>query len=107
MVKRSGGSIGDLGYEGEPDVNTPIKKKPEIPLLDWQTEFNTQLAKIRVAAEWGIGHAKNWRILTSRYRGDLSRINADIQATVGLQKLNELVSDRRLTFERIKTAVSE
>jgi hypothetical protein len=107
MVKRSGGGIGDLGYEGEPDLNTPIKRKPGIPLLEWQAEFNTRLAKIRVGAEWGIGHAKNWRILTSRYRSDLNRIDADIQTAVGLQKINELVSDRRLTFGRIKAAVSE
>jgi hypothetical protein len=107
VVKRSGGCIGDLGYEGEPDVNTPIKRKPGIPLVDWQQQFNTQLAKIRVGAEWGIGHMKNWRILTSRYRSDLSRIDADIQAAVGLQKINELLSGRRLTFRRIKEAVSE
>jgi len=107
VVKRSGGCIGDLGYEGESDVNTPIKRKPGIPLVEWQAHFNTQLAKIRVAAEWGIGHAKNWRILTSRYRSDLTRIDADIQAVVGLQKLNEQASDRRLKFGRVKAAVSE
>jgi hypothetical protein len=107
VVKNSGGSVGDLGYEGEADVNTPIKRKPGTPLLDWQVEFNTRLAKIRVAAEWGIGHAKNWRILSTCYRSDLTRIDTDIQAAVGLQKINELVSDRRLTFQRIKTAVSE
>ncbi|MEX5712531.1 transposase family protein, partial [Parafrankia sp. FMc6] len=80
IVKRSGGSLGDLGYEGAPDVRTPIKKKPGTPLEDWQRQLNTQFAKVRVAVEWGVGHAKNWRILTSRYRSDLSRIDADIQA---------------------------
>jgi hypothetical protein len=108
LLTKLGHALGDLGYEGEPDaVNTPIKKKPKIDLTDDQKEFNTTFARIRVAAEWGIAHAKNWRILTTRYRSDLQRIDTDIQATVGLQKLNEEHAQRRLTFQRIKTAVSE
>ena len=39
--------------------------------------------------EWAIAHLKNWRILATRYRSDLSRIDTDIQAVAGLQKLNE------------------
>jgi hypothetical protein len=55
----------------------------------------------------GVAHLKNWRILASRYRSDLSRIDTDIQATTGLQKLNEQFAERNLSFDRIKTAVSE
>jgi hypothetical protein len=54
-----------------------------------------------------VAHAKNWRILATRYRSDLSRIDADIQAAVGLQKLNEEYAERPPTFDRIKAAVSE
>jgi DDE superfamily endonuclease/Helix-turn-helix of DDE superfamily endonuclease len=107
VVKCSGGGMGDLGYEGETTVSTPFKKKQGVPLVDWQVNLNTQFATIRVAAEWGIAHAKNWRILSGRYRSDLSRIDLDIQAAAGLQKINELFADRRLSFERIKLAVSE
>jgi len=108
LVERIGHALGDLGYEGEPDaVNTPIKKKPRIDLTEDQREFNTTFARIRVAVEWGVAHAKNWRILATRYRSDLSRIDADIQAAVGLQKLNEEYAERPLTFDRIKAAVSE
>ncbi|THJ25393.1 transposase family protein, partial [Candidatus Frankia alpina] len=99
VVRRSGGGMGDLGYEGEPTVRTPLKKKQRIPLADWQTQLNTQFAKIRVAVEWGVAHTKNWRILSTRYRSDLSRVDLDIQATVGLQKINELFADRHPSFE--------
>jgi hypothetical protein len=108
LLKRLSHALGDLGYEGEPNaVNTPIKKKPKIDLIDDQREFNITFARIRVAVEWGVGHAKNWRILATRYRSDLTRIHDDIQATIGLQKLNEETAGRRLTFQRIKAAVSE
>ncbi len=49
---------------------------------------------------------KNWRIMTTRYRSDLGRIDADIQAAVGLQVLNEQFADRRLTFDRVKKATA-
>lgn len=108
LLKDIGQAIGDGGYQGEPDtITTPIKKKAGIDLTDQQKKFNTAFARIRVGVEWGVGHAKNWRILATRYRSDLTRIDTDIQATIGLQKLNEKYSGRRLTFERINTAVSE
>lgn len=105
LLHQSGGAIGDLGYEGEPDVvRTPVKKRPNIDLRDVERDLNRAFARIRVGAEWGVGHLKNWRILSTRYRADLSRIDTDIQAAVGLQKLNEQFSGRRLTYDRIKTA---
>jgi len=108
LLKQIGHAVADTGYIGEPDaLNTPIKKKPRIDLTDEQKQFNTVFARIRVAVEWAIGHLKNWRILATRYRSDLSRIDTDTQAVLGLQKLNEQFSERRLTFDRIKSAVSE
>lgn len=101
-------AVADTGYEGEPAVVTfPIKKKPLINLTDEQRDFNTRLAKIRVGAEWGVAHLKNWRILCTRYRSDLHRIDTDTTAVAGLQKLNEAHSDRKLNLNRIRKAVSE
>ncbi|TFE23638.1 hypothetical protein E0F15_22980 [Frankia sp. B2] len=102
VARRFGGCMTDLGYEGEPAVHTPRKKKPGTSLTGWQKQLNAELASVRVAAEWGVAHAKNWRILTSHYRSDLGRIDADIQTAVGLQKINEQQSERILSFERIK-----
>lgn len=104
-MKKSGGGIGDLGYEGEPEVvYTPIKKRQKVGLRDLERHLNRGLAQIRVGAEWGVGHLKNWRILSTRYRSDLSRIDTDIQAAVGLQRLNERTSEHRLTYDRVKKA---
>lgn len=102
VARRFGGCMTDLGYEGEPAVHTPRKKKPGTSLTGWQKQLNAEFASVRVAAEWGVAHAKNWRILTSHYRSDLGRIDADIQTAVGLQKINEQQSERILSFERIK-----
>ena len=107
MIPHCGAAAADLEYEGAPGVVIPIKKKRGIELTDREREFNTKFAKIRVAVEWGVAHAKNWRILCTRYRSDLCRIDADIQAVVGLQKLNEQLVERSLTFDRIKATVSE
>lgn len=52
--------------------------------------------------ERAIAHLKNWRIPATRYRSGLSRIDTDIQAVAGQQKLNEAHAERRLTFNRIK-----
>lgn len=105
LVRKSGGGIGDLGYEGEPGVvHTPIKKRPNVDLRGFEAGLNRSFTRIRVGVEWGVGHLKNWRILTTRYRSDLTRIDTDVQATVGLQKLNEQFADRRLSYTRIKAA---
>ena len=105
LVRRSGGGIGDLGYEGELDImHTPIKKRPNIDLRGVERNLNRSLARVRGGVEGGVGHRKNWRITTTRYRSDLSRIDTDLQATVGLQKLNEQFADRPLSDDRIKAA---
>ncbi len=85
-------------------MHTPIKKRLNADLSDVERDLNRSLARIRVGAEWGVGHLKNWRILATCYRSDLSRIDTDIHAVVGLQKLNEQLADRRLTYDRIKAA---
>lgn len=100
LLTGAGGGVGDAGYQGC-ELVTPIKKKPGVPRAESDTEFNTAIAKTRVGAEWGFAHLKNWRILASRYRSDLSRIDTVIQAVTGLQIINEHCSDRRLTFARL------
>jgi hypothetical protein len=44
---------------------------------------------------------KNWRITTTRYRGHLDRINNAILTVVGLQALNNQLSDRTLSLTRL------
>ncbi|WP_239395015.1 transposase family protein [Frankia sp. CiP3] len=109
MIAHAGGGrgIGDLAYEGERKaVSTHVKKKPKKELVEFEKKINTIFAKIRVPVEWGVGHLKNWRILSTRYRSDLACIDTDIQAAIGLQVLNEFHADRRLTFHRLKKAMT-
>lgn len=107
ILAYSGGGVGDSGYQGCGLVS-PIKKRPGIDRLEHDIAFNTGLAKVRVSAEWGFAHAKNWRILAGRYRGDLCRIDSVVQAVTGLQILNERFSGRRLTFRQgLTSGVSE
>ena len=79
-----------------------MKKKPGADLAEPDGALNRRLSTIRVAVEWAIAHLKNWRILATCYRSDLTRIDTDIQAVAGLQKLNQAHAVRRLTFDRIK-----
>lgn len=104
LITNSGGGIADLGYEGAPELITPVKKPAGAALADADRQFNVRLATIRAAVKGGVAHLKNWRILAHRYRSDLTRINTDIHAVIGLQKLNEQLSGQRLSFHRIIAA---
>lgn len=105
LVRQAGGALGDLGYQGESDViHVPIRKRPTVDLHGVERDINHSFARVRVAVEWGAAHLKNWRIATTRYRSNLTRIDVDIQAIVGLQKLNEQYAQRTLTYTRIKAA---
>jgi hypothetical protein len=100
------GWLGDAGFAGTTGT-VPSKKPAGRDLTADEKAFNKRVRKMRTANEWGIGHAKNWRILTTRYRSDLTRIDTDIQATIGLQKLNEQFSGIKLSWDRVKNAISE
>jgi hypothetical protein len=102
VAKASGGGVGDSGYQGTGLV-TPIKKKPGLELTEEEKRFNASVASVRVGAEHAIAHLKNWRIVASRYRGHLDyRADNVILAVVGLQALNDRLSDRKLSFARFK-----
>lgn len=101
VLDASGGGVADAGYQGA-DAVTPAKKPKGGQLTASQKQFNTQVAKIRVPVEWAIAHVKNWRILASRYRGYVNhRLDNVVLAAVGLQALNDRLSDRNLSFARL------
>jgi DDE superfamily endonuclease len=78
-----------------------IKENPGRKLTDEEHRFNAQVASIRFVVEQAIAHMKNWRITTTRYRGHLDRINNVILTVVGLQALNDQLSDRALSLTRL------
>jgi hypothetical protein len=95
-----GGLVADSGYQGIDGV-IPIKEKSSRKLTDEEHRFNAQVASIRFVVEQAIAHMKNWRITTTRYRGHLDRINDVILTVVGLQALNDQLSDRALSLARL------
>ena len=75
--------LGDKGYVGN-DMLTPIKKPKHRKLLAWETEFNTQINKIRYMIERTIANFKTWRIMHTDYRRPLETFEETISAVVGL-----------------------
>ncbi len=67
---------GDKGYVGRGMI-TPIKKIPELELLDWQKSFNTAINRTRAVVERVIANLKNWRILHTDYRRPLDSFAHD------------------------------
>jgi len=100
VMAASGGGVGDSGYQGT-ELVTPIKKKPGIELVDSQSQFNAGVASVRVGVEHAIAHIKNWRIMASRYRGELTdRFDNVVLVTAGLQAINDRLAARKLSFAR-------
>lgn len=103
-----GGGVGDSGFQGT-NLTVPDKKPRGGELTDKKKANNKRISTVRVGVEWCIAHLKNWRILTTRYRGEINhRLDNIIQAVAGLQRLNDTHSTRKLTFTRLqkKEAVS-
>jgi hypothetical protein len=100
VLAGSGGLIGDAGYQGIDGI-TPFKENPARKLTDGHHRFNAQVAAIRFVVEQAIAHIKNWRIMTTRYRGHLDRIDNVILAAIGLQALNDQLSDRSLSLSQL------
>ena len=57
----------DKGYVGL-GCDTPFKRRPGKPLLDWQKRFNKGINQIRYVVERSIAHLKVWRILSTPCR---------------------------------------
>ncbi|MFC2668657.1 MAG: transposase family protein [Corynebacterium matruchotii] len=57
----------DKGYVGL-GCDTPLKRRPGKPLLDWQKRFNKGINTIRYVVERSIAHLKTWRILSTPCR---------------------------------------
>lgn len=68
---------------------TPIRRTPGRPLLDWEKEHNRTLARLRAPVEHAIAHLKQWKILSTGYRGPLPHL-PDTIATVTRLELYRL-----------------
>jgi hypothetical protein len=81
-------AVADLGYVGVDGIDlAPIRKPPGADLHDTQVTFNTQLSRIRAAAEHAIAHLKTWRMLSEeggRYRPPINKYASMLKAVTGL-----------------------
>lgn len=74
---------GDTGFIGAGMI-TSIRKPQHRELLDWEKEFNRQIAKFRWIIEQVIANFKTWRIMHTDYRRPLDTFSETISAVVGL-----------------------
>lgn len=81
-------TVADLGYVGVEGIDlAPIRTPQGAELYDTQTEFNTQLSRIRAAVEHAIAHLKTWRMLSEeggRYRPPIKKYSSMLKAVTGL-----------------------
>jgi hypothetical protein len=75
--------LADLGYLGL-DLLTPIRKPPGGELREVDKEFNRALAKLRAAVERAAAHLKDWKVLTTRYRGPLNAFPQVVKTVTAL-----------------------
>lgn len=74
---------GDTGFIGAGMI-TSIRKPQHRELLDWEKEFNRQIAKFRWVIEQVIANFKAWRIMHTDYRRPLETFSETISAVVAL-----------------------
>jgi hypothetical protein len=75
--------MGDKGYVGN-GMLIPLKKPIRRDLLDRETEFNTQINKIRYVIEQTIANLKIGRILHTDYRRPFETFAVTISAVIAL-----------------------
>src|SRR5512135_2301039 len=88
LLDSCGAMIGATGYPGSGMV-TPAKKPAGGERPDKVRKPNPRISKARVVVARGIAHLKHWRVLSTRYRSDLSRIDTEAQVVAGRQRLHE------------------
>lgn len=75
---------GDLGYIGS-EMITGRRKPPGQEHTPLQLQANHAIASFRSHNEHVIGHLKNWKMLSNRYRPPLEKLAEAVQAIVALQ----------------------
>jgi hypothetical protein len=76
--------IADPAYQGTQAI-TPRKKPKGGELSDGDKENNKAISSIRSTVERCISHVKNWKILSSGYRGRLAELPGIIRIITSLE----------------------
>jgi hypothetical protein len=80
--------VADTGYLGHHEVFTPPRKPAGRERSDAHKQAASAIAKIRWAAEQAIAHLKNWKILSTRYRGPWHKLPTVIHTVASLELFN-------------------
>lgn len=65
-------------------MTTPIRKRADRDLLDWEKEFSTAVNRIRYVIERVIANFKTWRIMHTDYRRPLATFTTTISTVIAL-----------------------
>ena len=77
---------GDLAYIGT-SCQTPIKKKKNTPLTEYQKSFNKQFSRSRITVEHVFAHLKKFNILNHKFRNSISTYNLIFKNIAGIRNL--------------------
>ena len=77
--------VGDLGFAGL-GITTPMRKPPGGALWAFEQANNRATNQARAPVERTIALLKQWRVLSSGYRGPLNRFPATLRTVVALEK---------------------
>ena len=83
IVRKSGGGLGDKGYQGT-SLATPRKKPKGGELSKRDKENNAALSSLRAPIERVVSHFKSWRIFHTDYRRPHSTYREAYDAARGL-----------------------
>ena len=83
IVEKSGGGLGDKGYQGTGLV-TPKKKPEGGELTTSDKEYNSQISSLRAPIERLVAHFKNWKIFHADYRRPYQTYRDAFDAARGL-----------------------
>lgn len=76
----------DLGYIGT-ECQTPIKKKKNKPLTEYQKSFNKQFNRSRITIEHVFAQLKKFNILNHIFRNNVNNYNLIFKNIAGLRNL--------------------
>jgi hypothetical protein len=73
-------TLADTGYLDHDQLHTPPRKQPGRDRTEADKQAASSIAKIRWAVEQAIAHLKNWKILSTRYRGPWNKLATVVHA---------------------------
>lgn len=78
-------TLADRGYQGT-RMTVPVKRRAGRGISEEDKRFNASLSRFRAPVERCISHLKNWKILSTGYRGRLAELPDLVRLLAGLER---------------------